>query len=423
MKVTHLSTYHLAGGAAIAATRLHRALLRAGVDSTLVVEQANRPEPGVIGVAEGFFGQKWATARFALDRLSFLPYEKNKSVRFHFSPATVGLDLSQHPAVQQADILHLHWTNFGFLSLVGLRNLVRLGKPIVWTLHDQWAFTGGCHFSRGCTRYLTACGQCPYLRKSDPNDLSARVFSRKAAILTPETNLHLVAPSKWMAEEARESRLLEWFPVTTIPNTIDQTVFRPIDRTAALQRFGLTDSDRPRLLFGSFNITDPRKGFAHFADALKLLRQQHPMAAADRQEPEILIFGKGGEGLSDLPYPVRTLGVLSNDADIVAAYNAADAMVVPSLEDNLPNTIVEALSCGTPVVAFKTGGIPEMVRTFKTGYLADVSDTPKLMNGLAFILSHPNPADLRQQARLSAEKLFGEREIAQKHLTLYAELV
>lgn len=425
MKIALLSTYHLNGGAGIAATRLHRALLKSGVSSSLLTEQVTKPEPGVIGLADTYLGRKWATARFGLDRLSFVRYEKDKSVRFHFSPAIIGANLSEHPAVQQADVLHIHWTNFGFLSLSGLEKLVRLGKPIVWTLHDQWAFTGGCHYTRGCTRFLTQCGQCPYLRKPGPNDLSARVFARKAAILTPNTNLHIVAPSKWMADEAGSSQLLEWFPVSTIPNTLDQTVFRPIDKQAALNRFGLTDPDRPRLLFGSFNTTDPRKGFQYFADALTLLHQQQPTAtadraAADRLNPEILVFGKGQtDAMAALPYPIRQLGVLTTDDDLVAAYNLADALVVPSLEDNLPNTVVESLSCGTPVVAFRTGGIPEMISQFKNGYLADVGSVSKLANGLAFILNHPTPTDLRQNARQFAESRFSEAEVGRRHIELY----
>ncbi len=423
MKITLLSTYHLSGGAAVAATRLHRALLRAGVSSTLLVEQVGKPEPGVVGLADGYLGRKWATARLALDRLSFLPYEKDKSVRFHFSPARVGANLAEHPAVQQADVLHLHWTNFGFLSLSELEKLVQLGKPIVWTLHDQWAFTGGCHYTRGCTRFLTQCGQCPYLKTPGPNDLSAQILKRKAAILKPETRLQIVTPSRWMANEAGESRLLEWFPITTIPNTIDQTVFRPIDRTAALARFGLTDPDRPRLLFGSFNTTDPRKGFSYFAKALQLIKSQHPTSAADRQTPEILVFGKGeSPDLNGLPYPARQLGILTNDADLVAAYNAADALVVPSLEDNLPNTIVEALSCGTPVVAFRTGGIPEMIKHFQTGYLANAGSPEKLADGLAFILNQTTRELLRQKARQSAEELFGEERVVREYTELYRKL-
>lgn len=419
MKVTLLSTYHLNGGAGVAATRLHRALQKAGADSSLVVEQVTKSEPGVIGLANNFLDRKWATARFALDRLSFVPYEKDKSVRFHFSPATIGAGLSHHPAVLEADILHLHWTNFGFLSLEGLGKLVRLGKPIVWTLHDQWAFTGGCHYTRGCTRFLTQCGQCPYLRKPGPNDLSARVFAQKAAILTPETNLHIVTPSRWMAQEAEGSQLLEWFPVSTIPNTLDQSVFRPIDKQAALSRFGLTDYTRPRLLFGSFNTADPRKGFQYFADALQLLNEQYPDL-----KPEILVFGKGQtDAMAALPYPIRQLGVLTTDTDIVAAYNAADALVVPSLEDNLPNTILESLSCGTPVVGFRTGGIPEMIRHFQTGYLADVESAQKLANGLVFILKHPDPSQLRKNARHFAETHYSEESVAQKHLELYHHIL
>lgn len=418
MKVTLLSTYHLNGGAGVAATRLHRALQKAGTESSLVVEQVTRSESGIIGLANSFLSQKWATARFALDRLLFVPYEKDKSVRFHFSPARIGANLSEHPAVQQADVLHLHWTNFGFLSLSGLEKLVRLGKPIVWTLHDQWAFTGGCHYTRGCTRFLTQCGQCPYLRKPGLNDLSARVFAQKAAILNPETNLHIVTPSRWMAQEAESSQLLEWFPVSTIPNTLDQSVFQPIDKQAALNRLGLTDANRPRLLFGSFNTTDPRKGFQYFADALTLLHEQYPDL-----KPEIMVFGKGQtDAMNALPYPVRQLGVLINDNDIVAAYNAADALVVPSLEDNLPNTILESLSCGTPVIGFRTGGIPEMIKHFQTGYLADVGSAQKLANGLAFVLNQPDSTQLRQNARHFAETHYSEENVARQHLELYQRI-
>ena len=228
-----------------------------------------------------------------------------------------------------------------------------------------------------------------------------------------------------MADEAGSSQLLEWFPVSTIANTLDQTVFRPIDKQAALNRFGLTDPDRPRLLFGSFNTTDPRKGFQYFADALTLLHQQQPTAtadraAADRLNPEILVFGKGQtDAMAALPYSIRQLGVLTTDDDLVAAYNLADALVVPSLEDNLPNTVVESLSCGTPVVAFRTGGIPEMISQFKNGYLADVGSVSKLANGLAFILNHPTPTDLRQNARQFAESRFSEAEVGRRHLELY----
>ncbi|WP_019988963.1 glycosyltransferase family 4 protein [Rudanella lutea] len=419
MKVTLLSTYHLNGGAGVAATRLHRALRKAGGQSTLLVERESTPEPGVVGLAESALQKQWATARFALDRLSFVPYEKNKSVRFHFSPATIGANLSGHPAVKEADVLHLHWTNFGFLSLTGLRKLVRSGKPVVWTLHDMWAFTGGCHYARGCTHFRHACGQCPYLRQPIPHDLSNRVFEQKLDILREANRLHIVTPSRWLAQEALSSKLLGRFPITTIPNTLDQGVFRPIEKAEAGRQLGLPDTGRPRLLFGSFNTTDPRKGFRYFADALHRLHTHWPTL-----QPEILVFGKGAtHDANALPYPIRQLGVLTNEADIVAAYNAADALVVPSLEDNLPNTVVESMACGTPVVGFRTGGIPELIEHTQTGYLSTVGSAAELADGLAFVLNHPNPTTMRQQARQFAQRQLAEDVVAQAHLRLYQTLL
>ncbi len=424
MRVVHLSTYHHFGGAAVAATRLHRALLANGVDSTMLIgtskrQDAPRPEPGVQRLAHNLLSEYMAFGRFALERAFFLPYERDRSVRFQFSPAWTGADLTFHPAVQQADVIHLHWINFGFLSLDSLKSLFALGKPVVWTLHDQWAFTGGCHYTRGCEQFVTHCGQCPYLRKPGPHDLAWRVFARKQAVLAG-VNLHLTPPSQWLAHEAQRSALLGHVPLTVIPYAIDQTVFRPINRAEAAAQFDLRLSEgetlvRPRLLFGSATVTDPRKGFAYFAEALTLLHQQYPALA-----PEIIVFGKGRSYLFDaLPYPIRHLGLLTSEAAIVAAYNLADALIVPSLEDNLPNTVIEALACGTPVLGFATGGIPEMIDHQENGFLAAVGSAQELANGLHWLLTDPDPAQRRQAARQSAEARFSEPVVAGKFQELY----
>ena len=428
MRVTHLSNYHLFGGAAVAANRLHRALQKQvwtdrSVESTMLVGVPNRlethkPEPGVLYLANNFLAEQTAFGRFVAERLYFLPHERDSSVRFQFSPAKFGANLSFHPAIQQADLLHLHWINFGFLSLSGLQSLFELGKPIVWTLHDQWAFTGGCHYSRGCDHFLSHCRNCPYLKKPGEHDLSYKVFEQKKQLFG-KANVHFTPPSQWLADEAQRSALLRDFPFTVIPYAIDQTVFQPVTRTNANTHLELPDTGTARLLFGSANVTDTRKGFAYFAEALTLLHQQHPELA-----PEILIFGKGRSYLfNELPYTVRHLGLLTSEDDIVAAYNAADAMVVPSLEDNLPNTVIEAMACGTPVVGFRTGGIPEMIDHEQNGYLADVGSAQQLANGLAFILKHPNPDELRQNARQSAETRFSEAVVARQHIELYSRLM
>ncbi|MFD2569945.1 glycosyltransferase family 4 protein [Spirosoma soli] len=423
MRVTHLSTYHLFGGAAVAATRLHQALQKHGqVESTMLVGTSNRqekhrPAPNVQYLASNLLSEQLAFGRFVAERLYFLPYERDRSVRFQFSPAVFGAGLTFHDAIMQADILHLHWINFGFLSIDGLRSLVDLGKPIVWTLHDQWAFTGGCHYSRGCDHFLTHCRSCPYLKKPGERDLSYRVFEQKTKLFDKPA-IHFTPPSHWLANEGLRSTLLRNFPFQVIPYAIDQDAFRPIERTAANDHFELPKDNRPRLLFGSANVTDSRKGFRYFAEALTLLHQQQP----DLQ-PEILVFGKGRSYLFDeLPYPVRHLGILTTEEEVVAAYNAADVMVVPSLEDNLPNTVIESLACGTPVVGFRTGGIPEMIDHRQNGYLAKVGSAQELADGLAFILMHTQPDALRQNARQSAEARFSEDVVAGQYVELYTKL-
>ncbi|GAB3573341.1 glycosyltransferase family 4 protein [Spirosoma luteolum] len=422
MNVVHLSTYHLAGGAGVAATRLHRAMLAQGVASTLLVGIPNRlerhqPEAGVRYLANNMLAENTAFARFAAERLFFLPYERSAEVRFAFSPAVFGTSLTFHPIIQEADVLHLHWINFGFLSLSGLQALLALGKPVIWTLHDQWAFTGGCHYSRGCTHYLSHCHHCPYLKKPGAHDLAYRRFARKQTLFA-NTRVHFTPPSQWLADDLKQSALLGQASVTAIPNTIDQYSFCPVDRRDANARLDLPDTTVPRLLFGSANVTDERKGFRLLIDALKTLRQRQPDLTL-----ELLVFGKGKTYLvGESPYPVRLLGQLDTVDDIVAAYNAADALVVPSLEDNLPNTIMESLSCGTPVVAFRTGGIPEMVVPGETGYLATTGSTDELADGIAQLLAHPHPHQLRHNARYFAETHYAEAVVVQQYLTIYRSM-
>ena len=421
MNVVHLSTYHRFGGAAVAANRLHRALLSASVESTMLVGTSNRQEkhqvePGVTYLANNFLAEQTAFGRFVAERLYFLPVERDRSVRFQFSPAVFGTSLNFHPAIQQADVLHLHWINFGFLSIDTLRNLFALRKPIVWTLHDQWAFTGGCHYSRGCDHFLSHCHTCPYLKKPGKHDLSYRVFEQKVRLFDT-ANILFTPPSRWLADEAMRSTLLRRFPFAVIPYAIDQKRFCPVERAEANAFLDLPKVNQPRLLFGSANVTDTRKGFHYFAEALTLLQQQHPDLT-----PEILVFGKGRSYLFDqLPYPIRALGILTTEDEIVAAYNAADVMVVPSLEDNLPNTVIESLACGTPVVAFRTGGIPEMIDHQQNGYLAAVGSAQELADGLAFILTHPDSELLRQNARQSSETKFSEDVVATQHIELYRQ--
>lgn len=394
----------------MAARRLLAALRRHGTEAHLLVQERNGPaQDGLVPLAFTPGERRLALARFTAERAVWWLHERNASVRWAFSPAPVGADLVRHPLVRQADVLHVHWTNFGFLSLNGLGNLLRLGKPIVWTLHDEWAFTGGCHYSRGCDRFESHCQQCPFLRRPGGRDVSFRIFEQKLAAYR-NAPLTVVACSEWLAGEARRSALLGGFPIRSIPNPIDTTVWQPTDRRAARQALGLP-LNKKLVLFGAGNLRDERKGFRFLVDAMAALNGV-----------ELVVFGKADPAaLSELPFLVHNLGVISAENGLITAYNAADALAVPSLEDNLPNTIVEALACGTPVVAFATGGIPEMIQHQQTGWLAPPRDAAALAEGLQWVLFAGKTENLREAARVFSEKTYAETLVAAQYDEVYRQ--
>ncbi len=399
------------GGAGVATRRLLAALRRQGTEAHLLVQERNGPaQEGLVPLAFAPGERRLALARFAAERGVWWLHERDASVRWAFSPAPLGANLAKHPLVRQADVLHLHWTNFGFLSLNGLEKLLHLGKPIVWTLHDQWAFTGGCHYSRGCERFKTHCRQCPFLHRPGDRDLAFRIFEKKRKIFE-NAPLTVVACSGWLAGEARRSALLGGFPIQPIPNPIDTSVWRPIDRATARQTLGLP-LDKKLVIFGAGNLRDERKGFRFLTEAMRGV-----------SGAELVVFGKADPAaLAEVPVPVHHLGVISGENSLIAAYNAADVLAVPSLEDNLPNTIVEALACGTPVVAFATGGIPEMILPEKTGYLVPARDATALAEGLRRALFAENSALQREAARAFALENYAEAVVAARYRRVYAGL-
>lgn len=397
MRIALLTTYPY-GGAGIACRRLEGALRHIGAEARTLTA-ADTPS-------------RWP---FYAERLSFLPYERDRSVRFQFSLANFGCDMSRHPVVQQADVIHLHWINQGFLSLRNLQQLAQTGKPIVWTLHDMWAFTGGCHHSAGCEEYTRACGHCPMLRWPGPCDLSHRIWRRKKRLFPPQ--MHIITCSEWLGQRARSSSLLSGYPVQVIPNAIDIQLFTPAapeQRQAFRQRLGIP-SAAVVALFASVKVENPWKGFGHLVQALGHVRQQWPHLPL-----ELLVMGKAQpETLRQLPYPVRELGLLSDPRQIAEAYAAADLFVIPSLEENLPNTVMEALACGTPVAGFRTGGIPEMVEHEENGFLAPVGDSLALAEAIAWVAERSE--QLRAAARRKAEQCYAQTIVAQQHLSLYQE--
>jgi len=310
---------------------------------------------------------------------------------------SVGQDIARHPAIQAADILHLNWINNGFLSLKSMEALQALGKPIVWSMHDMWPFTGGCHYSGDCRNYELACNQCLFLNNPGPRDMAWQSWNRKRDFYK-KLNWKFIATSKWLMQEASKSPLLENADVRVVPNPVDTDLFSPKDKMEMRKLLNLP-TDKKLILFVAMDVNESRKGFTFLEHALWHLRQERPI----------------WEKLSFKQYH---LGFLEEEEKMVAAYNACDVYIMPSLEDNLPNTVLEASACGLPVVAFNTGGIPEMVEHHKSGFLAKRLDVLDLANGIEWVLGEGRD-ELGAFARKKMLEGFSFRVIAHQYKSVY----
>ncbi len=414
MKIALINTSDIQGGAAIACYRLAKALdEREGVKVNMLVKEQLAKDSFIINANDGKFKALKGQVQFALEKLSFIPYESSKSIRFFFSNPNVGQDISELPVIQEADILHFHWINKGFLSFRSIEKLLALGKPIVWTLHDMWAFTGGCHYSKSCTNFTFKCGNCHFLKHPSDTDLSNTIWKKKKAIYK-KGKLQMVTCSKWLKSVAETSSLLESVEVNSIPNPIDTTIFKPAKSNK--------ENGKYVILFQAMNINDKRKGLHYFLEALTILKKENPTFA---EKIQLLIFGKDkSDALAGIDYDVRYLGMLSNQASIVKAYNQCDIFVIPSLEDNLPNTVMESLACGKPVVAFNTGGIPEMVTHQENGFIAPQMNAAELAKGIVWTLeNNERYQQLSENARAKVIGHYTNAVVARRYITLYQSIL
>ncbi|GAF04446.1 glycosyltransferase [Saccharicrinis fermentans] len=419
MKVLIINKSTSNGGAAVAAYRLFNALKESGTDVKMLVEESSEGFNQVESIAHSKKEKKKAFRRFVKERLCFLPYEKNKKVRFKFSPASSGIDISKHPLVQEADIIHLHWVNQGFLSLKSLEKLFKLNKKIVWTLHDMWPFTGGCHYAGDCENFMNGCGKCQFLRNSGKKDLSHRILQRKKKLWNT-TQMNAVGCSQWMEKAAKDSTLLQNHPVINIPNPIDPSVFCSLDKQQCRQEFDLPQKKK-LLLFGAANINDPRKGFKQLIQALEFMDVRHPHLV---KELELVTFGDcKSQAINKLPYKWHKIDFISDQNKIANLYNCADAFALPSMEDNLPNTAMESLACGVPVVAFNTGGVPEMIKHKETGYLATANNCDDFGMGIYHLLYENNADYMKYATTAFAKEKYANNTVAKQYNELYTSLV
>jgi glycosyltransferase involved in cell wall biosynthesis len=416
MKITLINTADAGGGAPAACLRLLKALVSQKADAQLLVQYKKTGDSHVKGLVTDFVSRIKAQINFLMERIPFIAFqEKDKSVRFAFSTANAGTSIVNEPWVKEADILHLHWTNSGFLSINDLAELVKTGKPIVWTLHDMWTFTGGCHYSGTCDHFMNECGNCPFLRQPDENDISHTGWLRKAALYANLPNITFVTCSQWLAGVAKQSSLIKNFRIESIPNPIDINVFSPKDISAARKKRNI-DRAAKVILFGAANINDMRKGITYLVEALHILKADYPHT----DNIEVVVFGKNKHfDVSSLPFKVHELSIITSANELADIYSMADLFVTPSLEDNLPNTIMESLACGTPVVAFNTGGIPEMVDHLQNGYLAEFKSGADMAKGLYEILTAPDATNLSNHARQKVLDNYTNEKVAQQYMDLY----
>jgi glycosyltransferase involved in cell wall biosynthesis len=338
-----------------------------------------------------------------------------------FSLAYPGVDVSIIPHVYEADIINLHWVALFFQSPTTLRKLLDLGRPVVWTLHDQWAFSGGCHFSAGCRGYEDTCGCCPQL-SDDLFGLPESVLRDKAELLRGAP-LTVVTPSAWLGGAARRSRLFRDVRIEVIPYSLETDVFAPQDKRRAKQQLGI-NWDTRTLLFGAEDGREKRKGYQELLEAVRSCGSDSRFSSLlTKGRIKLLAFGHLGDALHETGLPIHPLGYLHNDADLACVYAAADVFVLPSLEDNLPNTMLEAMSCGTPVVAFRTGGVPDVISHGVTGMLAPLGDTRALGEAiLTVVLDGGITQRMSAACRRVIEEGYRLEVQAKRYLDLFEDL-
>lgn len=414
-RVVHVNFTERRGGAAIAANRLHHGLLTTNVDSHMLVYKKDTAEARVHPIRLSRIERAVRRAMIHNERPSRRDYPAFSGVQW--SAGRVSTPVQRHLTTIAPQIVHLHWIGDGLLSVPTVK---RLGEyPLVWTLHDMWMFTGGCHYSDGCLRFRDSCGACPLLGSTSDHDLSRKTWEAKRRHWG-DLPMTVVAPSNWLAEQVRSSSLMRHLDsqihVQIIPNGLDLSRFRPYDQRFARDVLGLPP-EKPLILFGAQHINDPRKGFGQLQAALRLLHDQG-------SDIEIVTFGDGGNNLDLVGLRHHSLGTISDERLLALAYAAADVFVLPSTEDNLPNTVMEALACGLPSVAFNVGGLPDMIAHQQNGYLAAAFDAQDMAHGIAWILEdRERYARLRAEARLIAETQYDLAKIAGQYRALYDDLL
>jgi len=414
--VTHVSTFGAGGGAARAALRLHNGLQSVGVASSVLARRnTDREEVNEFEPSSGLTRQLHRVARAVGIRISRLPYlfgRHDRKDMFTDDRSRFDRDLPQ--SAKEPDVFNLHWVA-NFVDVKSFFSATT--SPVVWTIHDMNPLTGGCHYAFSCNRYVERCGCCPQLASSDDQDLSRKIYERKRSAFQTavrEGRLHIVSPSRWLAREADRSTLLGDAPIHVIPNSLDHLVFRPREEAETRSSLNIPSENRV-ILFAAQSPSNRRKGFDLLLDAFGELSyaKNTTLVSIGKDKPNVP---------TDLNHVHA--GYVGQDDVLSRLYSLADLFIIPSRQDNLPSTVMEAMACRTPVVGFNIGGIPDMVRPDETGWLAEAGNVWSLREAIERALTQDEKRQrMAKRCREVIEEEYTLEDQAKQYRSLYRSIL
>lgn len=410
MRVLHVNANDQSGGAARSAYRLFKGEENIGLNTRLLVFDKYIEDSHVLTYSGKYNKiRKFVNARWNHVIMRMVGERLDTPWNMNFLPFGFPLQIDDY------DLVHLHWINGGLVKYDVLKNL---DKPIIWTMHDSWPFTGGCHIPYECKKFESSCADCPQLKGRNMMDLASMVFRIKQKYYPK--NITVVCPSNWMADCAKKSKLFSSNNVCVIPNGLDTNLYKPFDKLTARKILGIPITEKI-ILFGAVSATsDKNKGYQYLCKAMDILKNNY-----DVGNIHLLVFGgvEPEEG-HKLPYPAKYFGRLYDDLSLVILYNAADVMIVPSQSENFPNSVLEAMACGTPCVAFNVGGIPDLIIHKKNGYLAKPFEEDDLARGIKFVIDNEQINEkLAKCARRYVVEKCDIRIIAEQYKQLYEKIL
>lgn len=416
MKIIHLNTFHSEGGAAKASTRLHESLLNCGVNSHYLTQGGKFEISNMHSVyRNSYLRPIKSRLRSRLDSIPILAYPQKKNTPWN--AGWLNGEVNSIIQKQEADIVHVHWVGSGFMSL---DDLSRIRQKTVYTLHDSWMFTGGCHVIGECKNFESFCTRCPQLGSKRGCDLSSSGFQKRLNIFK-KLKPTFIAPSSWMFTQAKSSYLLRDMDIRVIPNGVDTNIFCPQSKNTAREFFGLSPTKKI-IMFGANSIgNDVNKGFDDFLEILPLISN-----SINKKNVEFVVFGRVSEEVKTIcmQQSIKSIGKVTDEKNLALLYSAADLVCVPSIQESFGLIALEAMSCGVPVVAYKTSGLMDIVANGITGFLATPFDKNDFAKKIIQILKDSQlEKKMSIEARLRAVNLFDLKNIAISHLRIYENLL